>query len=144
LEDAVDYYVGTRVYGWLADITLSLHVIFVVFVIVGQLVIVLGWLRRWRWVRDPRFRLAHVAAIGFVVLESWFGIVCPLTRLEEYLRQRAGLAGYDMSFIGYWLRQLLFYEAPEWLFMVVYSLFGLLVLVTLCTYPPRWRKPFRS
>ena len=74
------------------------------------------------------------------MLESWFGVVCPLTRLEHHLRQRAGLAGYDLSFIGYWLRHLLFYDAPEWLFTVVYTVFGLLVVITFCVYPPRWRR----
>ena len=143
LEDAVGDAGSARVCGWLADITLSLHVAFVLFVILGQLFVLLGWLRGWRWVQAPGFRILHLGAIGFIVPESWFGIVCPLTRLEETFRQCAGLAGYDMSFIAYWVRQLIFYQAPHWVFAAVYSFFGLLVLVTFYTYPPRWRKPLR-
>ena len=51
------------------------------------------------WVRGARFRYAHLAAIGVVVLQAWFGIECPLTTLESALRTRAGEAGYGMSFI---------------------------------------------
>ena len=45
-----------------------------------------------------------------------------------------------MSFIGYWLNQLLFYSAPEWMFTLLYTLFALVVVATFVFYPPRWKK----
>jgi hypothetical protein len=91
----------------MADFILILHALYILFVIGGQLLILIGWFRRWKWVRNIPFRLAHLLAIGFVVLEAWFGIVCPLTNLENYLRSdvtnSAGELLYQSSFIEYWL-----------------------------------------
>lgn len=127
-------------YALLADLTVVAHAAFVLFVIGGQLAILAGWARGWRWTRAPLFRVAHLAAIGFVVLEAWFGIVCPLTSLERHLRELAGLAVYEGSFIGYWTHRLLFYQAPAWVFTTLHSLFGLVVVASFVLYPPRRRR----
>lgn len=128
-------------YSLLADLVLALHVSYVLFVVVGQVLIVIGWIRRWGWVRNPWFRLIHLAAIGAVVLQSWLGVICPLTILENELRLRAGMEGYeDYSFIGYWMSRFIFFEAPPWMFVVVYTLFGALVVGTLIVCPPGLRR----
>ncbi len=124
-------------YALLADGVLILHASYVLFVIGGQALIVAGWIRHWRWTRNGWFRWLHLGAIGFVVAEAWLGVRCPLTVLENYLREPAGGVLYEMSFIGHWLDRLLFYDAPEQMFTMIYTLFGLLVLVTLVMYPPR-------
>lgn len=128
---------SAQVYAWLADATVTLHASFVFFVVAGQLLILLGWMRKWRWTRNFIFRISHLAAILFVILEAWLGINCPLTVLENRLRELAGQAGYELSFIGYWLNRILFYSAPEWVFTSLYSGFGLLVVLTFIAYPPR-------
>ena len=124
----------------LADLVVSIHALFVLFVVAGQVLILTGWIISWRWTRNSFFRVAHLAAIGFVVAESWFGMVCPLTTLEYELRNSAGQTTHEMSFIGYWLDSLLFYTAPEWVFTLVYTLFALLVVTTLVFYPPNWKR----
>jgi hypothetical protein len=130
---------SVHLYRVLADLTLALHVTFVLFVVGGQALIVAGWISGWRWTRNRVFRTLHLGAIAFVVLESWFGIACPLTVIEGHLRNLAGTGFQADSFIGYWLQRLLFYTAPPWVFTVVYSVFALLVLVTFLRYPPRWK-----
>jgi hypothetical protein len=89
-----------------------------------------GLWQRWRWVRNLRFRLAHLVAIAVVVLQAWLGVLCPLTTLENALRLRAGEAGYSGSFIGHWLHRILFYQAEDWIFTAVYSAFGAIVALT--------------
>ncbi len=69
----------------LADLVLLLHVLFVVFVVGGLFLIFLGGVRKWRWVRKPWFRLAHILAIGVVVVQSWFAVICPLTTTRKRL-----------------------------------------------------------
>lgn len=123
-------------YQLLADAVLTLHLLVVGFVVVGLLLIVIGNLRGWRWVNRLWLRLAHLAAIGFVVAESWFGIVCPLTTLEMWLRRQADASTYSGSFIEYWLQRLLYYEAPGWVFTTAYTLFGLAVAATWWYFPP--------
>ena len=127
-------------YALLADLVVVTHAGFVLFVVGGQVAILAGWARGWQWTRNPVFRILHLAAIGFVALQAWFGIVCPLTALEKHLRTLAGIAVYDSSFIGYWTHRLLFYTAPSWVFTVVHSLFGLLVAASFVLYPPRRRR----
>jgi hypothetical protein len=63
----------------LADAVLIVHFLFVLFVVGGLLAIWAGALIGWVWVRNLRFRVAHLAAILFVMAESLVGIACPLT-----------------------------------------------------------------
>ena len=129
----------SNLYLLLADITLLLHAGFVVFVIVGQILIFVGWAKHWQWVRNPWFRYFHFAAIVMVMLEAWFGVPCPLTLLENSLRVSAGDMAYHTSFISYWLSRVLFYTAPGWVFTLIYCVFGGIVLLTLYFHPPQWR-----
>ena len=125
----------------LADLVLVAHVAFVVFVVFGLLLILCGGVMGWRWVRNPWFRVAHLAAIGLVVLQAWLGIVCPLTTLERHLREAAGDAIYSETFIAHWLHRVLFFQAPMWAFTVCYTLFGLAVVMSWIQFRPR---PFGS
>jgi polyferredoxin len=127
-------------HAWVADVVLALHLAFVAFIVVGQVLILSGWAGGWQWTRHWLFRVLHLSAIGFVVLEAWCGVTCPLTVLENWLRRAAGGAGYHTSFIGHWMQRLLYYHAPEWVFGVVYSLFAVIVAVTFVLYPPKRRR----
>jgi len=55
------------------------------------------------------------------------------------LRHRAGQEVSGGSFIGNLLHELLFFDAPEWVFNVSYVAFALLVAATFWWAPPRWR-----
>jgi hypothetical protein len=121
----------------LADILLVLHASFVVFVVSGLLLIIVGKALAWSWVRNRWFRIIHLFCIGIVVVQSWFGIICPLTTLEMTLRAKGGSEGYEGTFISHWVGELLYYEAPAWLFVLVYTVFGMLVVITWFWVRPR-------
>ena len=127
---------GASLNELLADAVLVLHAAIAAFVVGGWIIVVFGNLRRWRWVNDLRFRLAHLAAIAVVVAEAWLGVACPLTTLEMWLRSRAGAPTYGGGFIEHWFQHLLYHDAPPWVFVLAYSLFGLLVLATWRYFPP--------
>ena len=116
-------------YSLLADTILVIHFTFVVFVIFGFFLILLGLLMRWSWVHNRKFRITHLVAIGIVVLQAWLGQLCPLTIWENQLRQLAGQSGYAQTFVQHWLHELLFYQAPPWVFTTIYTCFGVLVLL---------------
>jgi len=120
----------------LADAVLALHVALVLFVVGGLLLVVVGNLRRWRWVNRLGFRLAHLLAIAVVVAEAWLDIPCPLTTLEMALRSQAGAPTYGGGFIEHWLQWLLYYDAPAWVFVTLYTVFGLIVAATWWYFPP--------
>jgi hypothetical protein len=50
---------------------------------------------------------------------------------------KAGSAAYGQSFIEHWVQRVLYYEAPFWVFTLVYTAFGLLVLAAWWYFPPR-------
>jgi len=85
-------------YSLLADITVILHLVFILFVILGGL-LALKW-RRMAWVHIP-------AAIWGALIE-FMGWICPLTPLENQLRRLAGESGYTGDFIGQYLLPLIY------------------------------------
>ena len=129
------------IFQHLANTVLVLHAAFVMFVIIGLLLIVIGGVLKWAWVRNRWFRWLHLAAIGYVVAESWLGVDCPLTTLELWLRQQAGQVAYNGDFIAFWLRKILFFQAPPWVFTACYTAFAVLVLASWLFFPPRSSKP---
>jgi hypothetical protein len=132
---------GTMEYGALyliaADAILFAHTLFVGFIVSGLAFILVGTLRSWAWVRNPWFRYAHLAAIGVVVLQSWLGAICPLTTWEMAFREKAGDAVYSGEFVAHWLESILYYRAPQWVFVVCYTVFGLLVAAAWYWVRPR-------
>lgn len=131
----------TYFYALLADLTLLLHFTYVLFVVVGQILILVGWTKKWNWTEKISFRLIHFVCIGIVVIQGWLGVTCPLTLFAAHLREKAGEigGGYETTFIGYWVGKALYFEAPVWIFTGCYTLFALIVVVTLFLYPPRRR-----
>ena len=120
-----------------ADVVVLLHFGYVGFVVAGQLLILVGILLKWSWIRNAWFRFLHLAAIAIVVAESVLGITCPLTTLEQHLRIKAGQATYRGDFVGNLVHDLMFYDLEPWVFTIAYTLFGLLVLGTFVLAPPR-------
>ena len=129
-------------YAFLADLLVAVHLGFIAFVIGGQLVILIGASRRWQWIRNRWFRIGHLLAIVFVALEAVGGMICPLTEWEYLLRSEAGqIVEEDISFVGRFVRELLFYELPTWVFTMAYVSFALVVVVTMVFVPPQWKRP---
>jgi hypothetical protein len=81
-----------------ADLVVLVHVVFVVFVVLGGLLVA-------RW---PRFAWVHVPAASWGVFIEFRGWICPLTPLENYLRQRGGSSAYEGEFIQHYILPLLY------------------------------------
>jgi hypothetical protein len=120
----------------LANAVLVVHVGVVLFLVGGLILILLGGRLGWRWVRNTWFRALHLGVIAYVVVGSWLGIACPLTELEQWLRQRAGTGVHDGDFIAFWLGKLLFYQAGPWTFIAAYSVFAVAVVYSWVIVPP--------
>jgi hypothetical protein len=125
------------VYLIAADSILLIHVLFVVFVVLGLLLIFAGKIFAWGWVHNFSYRITHLVAIGVVVLQSWLGVICPLTVWEMNLRGKAGDSVYEGSFIAHWMHKLLYYRAEEWMFILLYTLFAMLVVASWYWVRPR-------
>jgi hypothetical protein len=86
------------IYRALADLVLVVHLAFVLFVVLGGLLVL-------RW---PRLAWLHVPAAVWGVLIEYTGWICPLTPLENSLRERGGGAGYSGGFIEHYIQPVLY------------------------------------
>jgi polyferredoxin len=123
----------------LADLILVVHAAFVAFVVGGLAATWIGLAASWRFARNPWFRGAHLAAIGFVVAEALLGYMCPLTVWEDALRGTSD----EKGFVQRWIHAWLFWDWPAWVFTAIYVAFGALVAWTWVRYPPS-RQPLPS
>jgi hypothetical protein len=130
-------------YAVLADLLEVVHLGYLLFVVLGQVAILVGLARGWRWVRNPWFRWAHLLAIGIVAAEAILNITCPLTSWELQLRRLAGQPVEEVSFVGRLVDRVLFSGGHfnEAFLNAVHIGFGVLVLVTFVLAPPRRRRP---
>ena len=123
----------------LADIIAVIHLGYVIYVILGFILIVVGIILRWKWIRNLPFRITHLLAIVGVACEALLGVNCPLTVLEFKLRYALNPSEKEVSFIGTIVDSLLFYNAPGWLFTIIYTAFAILVVITFIIAPPTRR-----
>jgi hypothetical protein len=85
-------------YRILADVTVGIHLLFVLFAVFGG---VLAF-------RFPRAVWIHLPAVLWAAGIEYFDGICPLTHLENHFLRQAGLAGYPGGFIDQYLMPVLY------------------------------------
>ena len=124
----------------LADLIDVVHLGIVLFVLVGQALILIGWLLRWGWIRGFWFRIAHLGTIVWVAVQGMCGEICPLTIWSRQLRREAAIEGQERTFVGQLAYDILFVDVPQPTLDKIYVAFALLVLVTFVFCRPRRRQ----
>lgn len=103
-------------YRLAADAVVFSHLLFILFVLCGGLLVLrwhgLAWL--------------HLPAVAWGMAVEFFHLYCPLTPLENRLRQAAGESGYSGGFIEHYLLPLIY---PSGLTPSIQWVLGSLVLV---------------
>lgn len=121
----------------LADVILVVHFCIALFITWSLPLIWLGRMLKWEFVHNPWFRFIHLGLMGVVLAESLIGMLCPLTTWEADLREAAGMAYHDQSFVAHWVSRLLFHDFSETAYTIAYALFFLAVIATLFFVPIR-------
>ena len=121
-----------------ADAIAVVHLGFVAFVVWTELLVLLGTVLGWEWIRDPVLRCVHLGLVGYVGVQDIFGKVCPLTIWENRLRDRAGQTRSNKSFIGKVVHQRLMCELDERTLRRIRMTFALVVTVTFVAVLPRF------
>jgi Protein of Unknown function (DUF2784) len=108
-------------YRWLADAVVALHFAFIVFAVAG------GFLA----LRNARWAFVHLPAVAWVAWIEFTGAICPLTPLENVLRERAGQGGYAGGFVDRYLVPIVYPagltpQVQVWLGVAVVALNALL------------------
>jgi hypothetical protein len=91
-------------YRVMADLIVVFHLAVVVFVIAGGLLLL--W-RRWvAWV--------HLPVVAWVIFAECFQRMCPLTFLENSLRDRGGGEAYQGDFVSHYIVPVLYPDGLTW------------------------------
>ena len=119
-------------YRLLADLVVLLHTGFVLFVVLGGLLVL-------RW---PRAAWLHLPAVLWGAGIEFAAGICPLTPLENHLRRLGGEAGYAGGFVEHYVLPVLY---PDGLTREVQLLLGTFVVVlNLVVYTIVWRRSRRA
>lgn len=109
-------------YRLLADLTLVLHLAFIVFALFGGLLCL----------RRAGYAWLHLPTVTWGIWIEWSGSICPLTPLENHFRKLAYGHGYQGGFIEHYLLPLIY---PGELTMALqWVLGGLLLAVNISVY----------
>ena len=116
----------------IVDVLLLVHFGLAAFITAGFFIIPIGYQLGWNWIKKRSLRLLHLCLMGFIFFETIVGLTCPLTVLESMFRD----VDYSMSFMSYWVNEILYWDLPSQIFLLLYSLcFGwVLILWKIC--PP--------
>ena len=125
----------------LADIVVAVHFAYVSYVVVGELLIIVGIPLGWQWIRNIWFRVSHLAMILIVAAEAYYQFECPLTTWEQQLLTAAGEEVEARSFMGRLLDGVMFCPDDSCAWPWLYGGFAALVVLTFVIAPPRLKKP---
>jgi len=114
-------------YGLAAEAVVAFHFAFVLFVVLGGLLV-------WRW---PRVAWIHLPCAVWGALVEVTGLICPLTPLEKWLRDQAGLASYGGGFIAHYIVPILYPAGLTRGVQLVLAVF--VVALNLAVYAGWWR-----
>ena len=119
-------------YSLLADVVVLGHFLFVLFAVLGGF-LALKW-PGWAWI--------HIPAAVWAALIEFAGWICPLTPLENLLREKGGASGYSSGFIEHYLLPVLY---PDGLTRSWQIVFGCIVLgINLAVYCWVWRRYLKT
>ena len=109
-----------------------IHLCFIAFSVLGGFLVL-----KWRWCV-----CFHIPAVLWAALIEFRGWLCPLTPIENWLRQAGGAAGYKAGFIEHYIVPIIY---PSSLTQKMQITLGLLVLtINLCIYGWVWYRLTRS
>ena len=116
----------------IADVLMFIHFGLAACITSGFFIIPIGYKLGWNWIKKRNLRLLHLFLMGVIATETIVGLTCPLTVLENMFRD----VDYSMSLMSYWVAEILYWDLPSQVFVLLYSfcLGWVLILWKLC--PP--------
>lgn len=109
-------------YRVLADLIVIIHLVFILFVMLGGFLVL-----RWR-----KAAILHLISVAWGIIVEVFGLICPLTPLEDHFRIMAGQHGYSGGFIEHYLIPLIYPASLTRSFQ--YFLAAFVIAVNVCIY----------
>ena len=119
-----------------SEIVLLFHFCIFLFMIFSFFLIPLGYYLKWEWVKNKYYRLIHLVLMGIIFIETILGFMCPLTILENFLRNDIEINNKITQII----HQIMYWDLPTYQFIIMYSLSLLYLIFLWFFFKPNLRK----
>ena len=117
----------------MANFVMLIHFCLAMFITLGLFIIPLGYKFGWGWTQIWKLRLLHLLLMGIVTAETIGGLLCPLTALENFLRD----VNETETFVSYWINRIMYWDLSRQKFIFLYSVCFVWVIILWKYCPPK-------
>ena len=119
-----------------SEIVLLFHFCIFLFIILSFFLIPFGYYQKWEWVKNKYYRLIHLVLMGIIFIETILGFMCPLTILENFLRNNIEINNKITQII----HQIMYWNLPTYQFIILYLLSLLYLIFLWFFFKPDFKK----
>ena len=119
-----------------SEIVLFFHFIVFLFITVSFFLIPFGYFQKWKWVKNKYYRLTHLVLMGIILIETILGFMCPLTILENFLRNNIEVDNNLTQII----HQIMYWNLPNYQFIILYILSFSYLIFLWFFFKPNFKK----
>ena len=119
-----------------SEIVLLFHFCIFLFMILSFFLIPLGYYKKWKWVKNKYYRLIHLVLMGIILIETILGFMCPLTMLENFLRNNIEINNKITQII----HQIMYWDLSTYQFIILYLLSLLYLIFLWFFFKPDFKK----
>ena len=119
-----------------SEIVLLFHFCIFLFMVLSFFLIPLGYNQKWEWVKNRYYRLIHLILMGIIFIETILGFMCPLTILENFLRNDIKINNKITQII----HQIMYWDLPTYQFIILYLLSLLYLIFLWFFFKPDFKK----
>ena len=119
-----------------SEIVLLFHFCIFLFMVLSFFLIPLGYNQKWEWVKNRYYRLIHLILMGIIFIETILGFMCPLTILENFLRNNIRINNKITQII----HQIMYWDLPTYQFIILYLLSLLYLIFLWFFFKPDFKK----
>ncbi|ACD65869.1 MAG TPA: DUF2784 domain-containing protein [Sulfurihydrogenibium sp.] len=109
------------IFLFLSELTILIHFLWILFLIFGSFI----------GIKYKTLKYLHIFGLGFSIFLQIFELQCPLTYLEIWFKQKAGLKGYEGGFIAFYLEKIVYIQIEP---AIIFIATLILVLVHFYVY----------
>ena len=118
------------------EIVLFFHFFIFLFITFSFFLIPFGYFKKWEWVKNKYYRLIHLVLMGIILIETILGFMCPLTILENFLRNNIEVDNNLTQII----HQIMYWNLPNYQFIILYILSFSYLIFLWFFFKPNFKK----
>mgnify|MGYP001241253237 CR=1 FL=1 len=117
-----------------SEIVLLFHFCIFLFMLLSFFFIPIGYYQKWKWVKNRYYRSIHIILMGIILIETILGFMCPLTKLENFLRNDTKVNSKFAEII----HLIMYWDLSSYQFIILYLLSLLYLLFLWFFFKPNF------